>query len=47
MSFLLPILAGSLLAYLPQYALGDRRDHRAAMRHGMALAPFCTGVAIS
>jgi len=44
MSFLLFILAGSLLAYLPQYFLGDRSDYRMAMRHGMALALLFTGV---
>ena len=44
MSFLLFLLVASLLAYVPQYFLGDRRDHRMAMRHGLALALIFTGV---
>ncbi|HEX6362319.1 MAG TPA: hypothetical protein VFZ93_05160, partial [Albitalea sp.] len=44
MSFLLFLLACSLLAYVPQFFLGDRRDRRMAMRHGMALALLFTGV---
>lgn len=44
MSFLILILAASLLAYLPQFVFGDRRDLRMAMRHGMALGLLFTGV---
>jgi uncharacterized membrane protein len=44
MSFLLLILAASLLAYVPQFFLGDRRDLRMPMRHGMALGLLFTGV---
>jgi uncharacterized membrane protein len=43
MSFLVLILVASLLAYLPQYLFGDRRDLRMAMRHGMALGLLFTG----
>ena len=44
MSFLLLIVAASLLAYIPQLFLGDRRDVRMAMRHGMALGLLFTGI---
>jgi uncharacterized membrane protein len=37
-------LAATLLAYLPQFFLGDRHDHRMAMRHGLAMALIFTGV---
>ena len=43
MSFLAFLILGSLLAYVPQYFFGDRRDHRMAMRHGLALALIFTG----
>jgi uncharacterized membrane protein len=43
MSFLVLILAASLLAYVPQFLLGDRRDLRMAMRHGMAIGLLLTG----
>lgn len=43
MSFLVLILAASLLAYIPQYLFGNRRDLRMAMRHGMALGLLFTG----
>ena len=44
MSFLAFVLVGTLLAYVPQYFFGNRRDHRMAMRHGLALALLFTGV---
>jgi uncharacterized membrane protein len=44
MSFLIVILVGSLIAYIPQYIWGDRRDHRMAMRHGLAIGLSLTGV---
>ncbi|HZH06810.1 MAG TPA: hypothetical protein VEY69_09055, partial [Lautropia sp.] len=44
MSFLVLILSASLLAYVPQFFLGDRRDLRMAMRHGMAIGLLFTGV---
>lgn len=43
MSFLVFILIGTLLAYLPQRLLSTNRDHRLAMRQGMALALLFTG----
>jgi uncharacterized membrane protein len=36
MSFLLLICALSLLAYIPQYFFGNRKDYRMALRHGLA-----------
>ena len=44
MSFFLLILALSALAYVPQFFLGDRKDYRMAMRHGMAGGFTFTGV---
>jgi uncharacterized membrane protein len=44
MSFLLLMIALSALAYVPQFLLGDRRDYRMAMRHGMAGGFMFTGV---
>jgi hypothetical protein len=44
MSFLIVILVGSLIAFIPQYIWGDRRDHRMAMRHGLAIGLSVTGV---
>ncbi len=43
MSFVLLIIALSALAYVPQFLLGDRKDSRMAMRHGMAGAFTFTG----
>jgi uncharacterized membrane protein len=43
MSFLLLMIALSALAYAPQWLLGDRRDYRMAMRHGMAGGFVFTG----
>lgn len=43
MAFLALILTGTLLAYIPQYFLGNRRDLRTPMRHGLALALLYTG----
>ena len=43
MSFLLLMIALSALAYAPQWLLGDRRDYRMAMRHGMAGGLVFTG----
>jgi uncharacterized membrane protein len=43
MSFLVLLIVASAVAYVPQYFLGDRRDLRMAMRHGMALALLFTG----
>lgn len=43
MSFLAFLVIASLLAYVPQYFLGDRRDVAMAMRHGMAVALLFTG----
>ena len=44
MSFLFLMLAVSLLAYIPQYFVGDRRDYRMALRHGMAGGFLFTGI---
>jgi uncharacterized membrane protein len=44
MSFLLFMVALSGLAYVPQFFLGDRKDYRTAMRHGMAGAFTFTGI---
>jgi hypothetical protein len=44
MSFLLLMVALSGLAYVPQFFLGDRKDYRMAMRHGMAGAFTFTGI---
>jgi uncharacterized membrane protein len=44
MSFFLPILAMSALAYGPQCFLGYRKDYRMAMRHGMAGGFTSTGI---
>jgi uncharacterized membrane protein len=44
MSFLLLMIALSALAYVPQWLLGDRRDYRMAMRHGMAGGFVFTGI---
>ena len=43
MSFLLLMIALSALAYVPQWLLGDRKDYRMAMRHGMAGGFVFTG----
>jgi uncharacterized membrane protein len=43
MSFLILIVTASVLAYIPQYFFGDRRDLRQAMRHGLALGLLFTG----
>jgi uncharacterized membrane protein len=44
MSFLLLITVASALAWIPQALLGDRRDLRMAMRHGLALGLIFTGL---
>ncbi|MGH9941033.1 MAG: DoxX family protein [Pyrinomonadaceae bacterium] len=44
MSFLFLMLAFSILAYIPQFFLGDRQDHRRALRHGMAGGFTFTGI---
>jgi uncharacterized membrane protein len=44
MSFLLVIITLSVLAYIPQFLLGDRQDYRMAMRHGMAGGFLFTGI---
>jgi uncharacterized membrane protein len=44
MSFLFLILALSFAAYVPQFFLGDRRDYRLAMRHGLAGGFTFTGM---
>jgi uncharacterized membrane protein len=44
MSFLFLMLAFSVLAYGPQYVLGDRYDYRMALRHGMAGGFILTGI---
>lgn len=44
MSFLFLIIAFSILAYIPQFFLGDRRDYRMALRHGMAGGFTFTGI---
>ena len=44
MSFLLLMVALSALAYVPQFLLGDRKDYRMAMRHGMAGSFIFTGI---
>ena len=43
MSVLLLMIALSALAYVPQWLLGDRKDYRMAMRHGMAGSFVFTG----
>lgn len=44
MSFLVLMLVFSALAYIPQVFLGDRRDYRMALRHGMAGGFTFTGI---
>lgn len=44
MSFLLFILIGTALAWIPQRLIGQGADRRMAMRQGMALALTFTGV---
>jgi uncharacterized membrane protein len=44
MSFFMLMLGISLLAYIPQFFLGDRRDYRMALRHGMAGGFIFTGI---
>jgi uncharacterized membrane protein len=44
MSFLFLMLGFSLVAYIPQLFLGDRRDYRMALRHGMAGGFTFTGI---
>jgi uncharacterized membrane protein len=44
MSFFFLILAMSVLAYIPQWFLGDRQDYHMAMRHGMAGGFTFTGI---
>jgi uncharacterized membrane protein len=44
MSFLLLMIALSVLAYVPQFLFGERRDYRMAMRHGMAGGFMVTGI---
>jgi hypothetical protein len=44
MSFLLLTIALSALAYAPQWLLGDRKDYRMAVRHGMAGGFVFTGI---
>lgn len=44
MSFLSLIIVASLLAWIPQALLGDRRGLRMAMRHGLALGLVFTGI---
>lgn len=44
MSFLFLMLAFSILAYIPQFFLGDGRDYRMALRHGMAGGFTFTGI---
>jgi len=43
MSFLILIVSASLIAYVPQFFWGERRDLRLAMRHGLALGLIFTG----
>ncbi|WP_298727813.1 DoxX family protein [uncultured Ferrovibrio sp.] len=43
MLFIILMIVFALLAYIPQFFLGDRRDLRMAMRHGMAGAFLFTG----
>ncbi len=44
MAFFILMLGISLLAYLPQFFLGDRKDYRMALRHGMAGGFVFTGI---
>jgi hypothetical protein len=44
MVFFILMLGISLLAYLPQFFLGDRKDYRMALRHGMAGGFIFTGI---
>lgn len=44
MLFIALMLIFALLAYIPQFFLGDRRDLRMAMRHGMAGGFLFTGI---
>jgi len=44
MSFFLLIFVLSALAYVPQFFLGDRKDYRMTMRHGMAGGFTFTGI---
>ncbi len=44
MSFLFLMLAFSILAYIPQFFLGNRRDYRMALRHGIAGGFAFTGI---
>jgi len=44
MSFLFLIIILSLIAYVPQFFIGDRKDYRMAMRHGMAGGFIFTGI---
>ncbi|MEW6733305.1 MAG: DoxX family protein [Acidobacteriota bacterium] len=44
MSFLILMLILSAVAYVPQFFLGDRKDYRMAMRHGMAGGFTFTGI---
>lgn len=44
MLFIILMVVFALLAYIPQFFLGDRRDMRMAMRHGMAGGFLFTGV---
>lgn len=44
MSFLFLMVVFSAVAYAPQYFLGDRKDYRMAMRHGMAGGFTFTGI---
>jgi uncharacterized membrane protein len=44
MSFILFCLVLSAIAYVPQFFLGDRRDLRTALRHGLAGGFLYTGV---
>jgi uncharacterized membrane protein len=44
MEVLILMIILSALAYLPQYALGNRKDYRMAMRHGMAGMFIFTGL---
>jgi uncharacterized membrane protein len=44
MSVLVLMIVLSAIAYLPQYVLGNRKDYRMAMRHGMAGMFLFTGL---
>ncbi len=44
MAFFILMLGISLLAYLPQYFFGDRKDYRMALRHGMVGGFIFTGI---